>query len=292
MTHYVPRQAADKGKAGQRYNGLPGALHSGRVKGKSAATTTFSDQTADSGTSSLWAMTAAPLGHSLPQKQASSPLVTDMPVSGSTHSRRGATMTSASNSCCSAPEQHARHHDSMQREQPAASSASQQSCSNSHAHGAQLANLQQQSITLGKHAHPGAAAAAARRSPAGGQLSRHDLSRAAAVITAALPAAKRRRLDTGGSSEEAGTAPELEGADIQAAAPDTCAAPQDPESSLSQQQQQQQQGAGKKPPRSAAAVHGNYHRYYGYRLGQAMQEDPRLKVHGSQPSGHVLGLMC
>lgn len=36
-------------------------------------------------------------------------------------------------------------------------------------------------------------------------------------------------------------------------------------------------GPPAKRPRNAA-VHGNYHRYYGYRLGSAMEEDPRLKV--------------
>ncbi|KAL6781054.1 hypothetical protein ACKKBG_A09600 [Auxenochlorella protothecoides x Auxenochlorella symbiontica] len=32
------------------------------------------------------------------------------------------------------------------------------------------------------------------------------------------------------------------------------------------------------PPRSRLAPHGNYHRYYGYRLGQAFDRDPRLAV--------------
>lgn len=32
-------------------------------------------------------------------------------------------------------------------------------------------------------------------------------------------------------------------------------------------------------------VHGNYHRYYGYRIGQAFEEDPRLRVrHSDEPA--------
>lgn len=114
----------------------------------------------------------------------------------------------------------------------------------------------------------------------GGQLSRHDLSRAAAVITASLPAAKRRRLDSLSSSAEAVDVQVAEEAGTQSPAPDTLTVQHDAKKCQhEQQEQQQQQGVGEEQPRSAAPVHGNYHRYYGYRLGQAIKEDPRLKVH-------------
>ena len=86
---------------------------------------------------------------------------------------------------------------------------------------------------------------------AGGQLSRVDLSKAAAVIAASLPAAPHRSPSSNSSAERA-----EEGAAAS----------------------HEQHLGGHKPRSPAVAVHGNYHRYYGYRLGQAIDRDPRLEA--------------
>ena len=95
----------------------------------------------------------------------------------------------------------------------------------------------------------------------GRQLSRTDLSRAAAVIAASLPAAQQ-------SANDPDFSPSLEERAASHA-----------QASGSGAGQQQDEGGRQHAKRgSAVAVHGNYHRYYGYRLGQAVDRDPRIEV--------------
>ena len=94
----------------------------------------------------------------------------------------------------------------------------------------------------------------------GRQLSRTDLSRAAAVIAASLPTAKGPLTDHSMSI----SCEERAAAHAQASG-----------SGAQQQEEGRQQHAKRSP---AVAWHGNYHRYYGYRLGQAMDRDPRIEV--------------
>ena len=96
----------------------------------------------------------------------------------------------------------------------------------------------------------------------GRQLSRTDLSRAATVIAASLPTAKRR--------------PELE-CSMGTSSEERAASHAQASGSGAQQEDESRQHQAKRS--AAVAVHGNYHRYYGYRLGQAMDRDPRIEVY-------------
>lgn len=99
--------------------------------------------------------------------------------------------------------------------------------------------MHQQDASLQHYQHSGAALSG-RAEP----FSRVDLSHAAAIIRSSLPAAGRA------PAEESPEAPQ-------------------PDSPVSKRQKKSQ---------GFVPVHGNYHRYYGYRIGQAFEEDPRMKV--------------
>jgi hypothetical protein len=212
-----------------------------------------SQQTADSCASSLWAMPGDA------HLQAAPPLLADLPPT--------AGLLHLPASTCSL-----QHLQQLGPGRPAAQpAASVLSCSHHpdgdveglriDFHAEQVsppaAAVQQRMPATGKRSRSAMEAA-------GGQHSRVDLSRAAAVIAASLPAAQRPALSpSSNSSAEHAEPPAEEGA----------AAPQE------QHGREQQQQSGQNKPRSpAVAVHGNYHRYYGYRLGQAVDRDPRLDV--------------
>ncbi len=112
-------------------------------------------------------------------------------------------------------------------------------------HGAPSGIAQEPGFTCAETAHESGAYDAVKQSSM-----RADMSHAAAVISSSLPGSARH--SEGGQQAKDGVAHGVSKRELK------------------------RQGF--------VPVHGNYHRYYGYRIGQAFEEDPRLRVrHSDKP---------